>query len=458
MSRLGLAALVATSLSCGERRLPAEGHVVVFLEIDAPVPSDIEGDAPALFDTADAELVDRGGRPSCVDCRREFALDRPLLEAGASFVVRAAEGRRPIVHARLYRAVAARRGLSPGSFVEVFAELPIVPSEGAVEATISLSMEDIGRVTSTAAAPISARLGRPSRTVWAPATRRACAGSPRPGEVCVPGGAFWFGNPRIRDEVRFAIDRPRLVVLSPFYVDAREVDVASLRASGVATAEDPFRWSGAERPTGVYQDWCTYTDAPDRRDRLPVTCIGFQVAQAHCRARGADLPTEAQWEYVAGALSGRTFPWGEDLPTCGDAIHARGGGAFEPLAGLSSECRAADTPFHPLATDRDELGLDRILLPGGIVGDLAGNVSEHTLDLFQDGTEPCWADPRPRFDPSCEAPGRLGERRTVRGGSFASAAGELAVAQRADWQPSDVAIGLGFRCVRPPSLRDDAGP
>src|SRR5581483_154404 len=73
--------------------------------------------------------------------------------------------------------------------------LPAVGVEGVVEATVDLAMDDLGQVIG-ADEPLPARAGRPGKSrvgTWGPAQRARCTVDPKPGEVCVPGGAFWLG-------------------------------------------------------------------------------------------------------------------------------------------------------------------------------------------------------------------------------------------------------------------------
>ena len=46
---------------------------------------------------------------------------------------------------------------------------------------------------------------------------------------------------------------------------------------------------------------CTWTSTPGGREDHPLTCVDWHSARSFCQFRGGDLPTEAQWEYAAGA-------------------------------------------------------------------------------------------------------------------------------------------------------------
>jgi iron(II)-dependent oxidoreductase len=63
----------------------------------------------------------------------------------------------------------------------------------------------------------------------------------------------------------------------------------------------------------------------------PVTETTWAGALAYCRWRGARLPAEVEWEAAARGLQGRTFPWGEAMPTTELAVINRQSGDIVPV-------------------------------------------------------------------------------------------------------------------------------
>src|SRR5262245_39711877 len=132
---------------------------------------------------------------------------------------------------------------------------------------------------------------------------------------------------------------PHLVIVSPFFLDKTEVTVAAARAAGGA----PQPWTGSFSGDNVL-DYCTFTRAPGPHEKFPANCVSWAEAHKICRARGADLPTEAQYEYAASGLAGRRYVWGEDTPECADAVFGRSGyGLFAAVA----PCRPDAPPGGP---------------------------------------------------------------------------------------------------------------
>ena len=104
------------------------------------------------------------------------------------------------------------------------------------------------------------------------------------GMVRIPSGRYPVGG---------AANRPSgIVALDSFYVDSTEVTVVAYRAFLDSTgAAAPWR---AAPPS----DW-------------PATGILWVEAQRYCRWRGAELPSEDQWEAAARGPEGWRYPWGD---------------------------------------------------------------------------------------------------------------------------------------------------
>jgi iron(II)-dependent oxidoreductase len=150
----------------------------------------------------------------------------------------------------------------------------------------------------------------------------------------------------------------------------------------------------------------------------PVTETTWAGALAYCIWRGARLPTEAEWEAAARGLQGRTFPWGEAMPTTELAVINRASGDILPVG---SRPKGAT--------------------PEGLL-DMAGSLLEWTSSLLR--PYPYRADDG-REDLS------LGGERAVRGGNyvFDDAPGRLTGWNRTvSWRsPATGHRQIGVRCA-----------
>ena len=251
----------------------------------------------------------------------------------------------------------------------------------------------------------------------------------------------------------------RLVVLPPFFIDATEVTVERFRLARVASTTDPMRYYVSEGAVAEGPPLhCTYTDSISNDETLPVNCISWAKAREYCQKYGGDLVSEAQHQYVASALEGRLFPWGEDAPRCDDAVYARSRYTVTP-----EQLCPGSWVTPPRSGARDTI----VLPGGGMVYDLAGNVAEWALDVWNLQTESCWG-PGVHHDPVCGSastdPVGKGQH-TVVGGSYVDLAADLVGPRRrpgysfasalgagpAGGANAPVVTSVGFRCARPGS-------
>jgi formylglycine-generating enzyme required for sulfatase activity len=220
----------------------------------------------------------------------------------------------------------------------------------------------------------------------------------------IPGGTFTMGATDNANEQPL-----HAVSLSAFCMDTTEVTVAAYRACITAgQCTTPSTGSECNTLTG-------------ERDTHPIVCATWEQARGYCLWRGADLPTEAQWEYAARGTDGRVYPWGSGAPVgrlCGN-----GNGAF-----------ASTCPVGSFASGNSPFG----------ISDMAGNAWEWVAD---------WYGPYPASsggtatDPTGPT---TGTQHVYRGGAWYLSLvpfDQFRAASRSDFNPS-LRQAMGFRCAR----------
>ena len=218
------------------------------------------------------------------------------------------------------------------------------------------------------------------------------------------------------------------VTVATFDLDAREASRAALVAwlqaeapaikDNAVVARDNTVLGAIGAGTGIRRD-ASGKLAVDGDGDLPAIGVTWAGARRFCAARGARLPTDAEWEYAARGASHRRFAWGDDDPTCASAVF--GHHALESW-------KACPGSAEPARVSRDP---GRDVTPDG-VRDLAGNVSE-----WVDGTTGA-------RDRDCAA----GELRVARGGSYLALPDQLRAARRMYVCPTERAPDLGVRCAK----------
>ncbi len=450
MSRLRLVglctwALAALQVGCGDDTLPPRGQVLLYVNTNAPLPS-APGFSPAqiapLFDRLRIDVFPPGSDKRCEGCSRELYADTQAFAAGVSFGIVAAPGAR--VRATLYRsAFLIGDEPRPESSLVAVVELPSIETDGVHEAHVDLLVDSLGAPLGSLEDPAPALPGRGvPRLVgtWWGAQPRPCASAPGPEEVCVPGGAFWMGDPRLDFSGAPEHDGSleRLVVIQPFFVDRREASVAEFRASGLErrrfkqTVDDPH-----ERNTGI--PGCVYTPEPSETDGLSLNCVSWSLAEEYCQSLGKELPSEAQLEYLLSGRGRGSFVWGDTSPGCEDAVFERG---------LGDECHDLGGGVQPAGTGER----DRLSLNGSDVLDIAGNVSEWARDDWDPENGACWGTGL-FVDPSCSKDDdpELASH-SYRGGHYGDVANGLRSAVRGYVTNEIYAVApqVGVRCSRRP--------
>ncbi len=254
------------------------------------------------------------------------------------------------------------------------------------------------------------------------------------GMVYVPAGEFEMGSDddamayalQLYDEYGsstrredFEREQPaHTVALDGFWMDQTKVTNAQYAAflnergnqteGGVAWLDLEERDCMIEQSGGEFKPENGYADHP-------VMEVSWYGAAAYCAWVKARLPTEAEWEYAARGSEGRTYPWGDDPPTCEQAQFR--------------DCLPIGTA--PVGSFPDSASWCN-------VQGLGGNVWEWVTDWFGDYSSERQVNPTgPSF----------GIARGLRGGSWGSKAYVVRSAFRYRYAPS-VTYNLGFRCAK----------
>lgn len=453
MSVIALAGAAVLAGACGGS-VTERDQWTVWVATDASVPQ--------IVDRAFVEVLDESGGLACPECRRELGLPLDGSAWPISFGIVASDPAKAWrVRVRLYRAArAGADGLPPrATAIDRVARLP--PAHGNTDVAMVLDGECIGvaasleqrtscaRATRTLAPEEELPLGRPDPAfapgTWARSRAPSCAGPIPDGMVCVHGGLFSLGESRVREDasVLFAPVPERFVTLAPFAFDRDEVTVGAVRALVRAGRLTDVPIVRTPTPTDP-RAYCTYLGPDDAsNDDQPVACISHAVATSICAALGKRLPTEAEWEWVAGNLEEETlFPWGNGGSPCEYADVGLGFHIFEQTGTTSDLCRVKSG--QPTAT----AGLPRKANPRDVtalgVRALGGGLAEWVADDLGAYSGPCWQPTEPFLtNPRCVG----GDIKVVRGQAWTDPPVFVAVARRRGAPSAQISASIGVRCA-----------
>jgi sulfatase modifying factor 1 len=317
-------------------------------------------------------------------------------------------------------------------------------------------------VSTSAGGWISNRRGAASAAETAQRTDATVAASAeRDCETCpemlrVEPGSFTMGNPAAMDA---SFDGPAqpIVFQRPFRLGKFEVTraefAAFVEASGYQRPPDP------QLPDRATDSW--RRPGFEQTDRDPVVSVSSEDAQAYVdwlsktTNKAYRLPSEAEWEFAARAGTQTNVYWGDApveeacryanladndyrdamLAAASDAGSGEAAGAV--VAGITGPdntfpCRDGHINTAPVGS-----------FPANPWGfhDMLGNVSEWTLDCWNDRLLGMPPDGAPRLTGDCY-------RRALRGADFASDKTFLGVAKRGQVMMGDYGPWIGFRVAR----------
>ncbi|MEQ1796012.1 MAG: SUMF1/EgtB/PvdO family nonheme iron enzyme [Nitrospira sp.] len=173
-------------------------------------------------------------------------------------------------------------------------------------------------------------------------------------------------------------------------------------------------------------------DAGRSLDDRPAVGVTWKEAAAYCAWAGKRLPSEAEWEKAARGTDGRRYPWGAMQPFVDIANYNRGLWVSDAIT------------LVPVGSGLEGMSVRHGLKEGGKspygLAHMAGNAAEWVND---------WYD-REYYQksPDTDPPGpSSGEKRVLRGGSWADLPTALRVTARFSAEPEFEDRTVGFRCA-----------
>ncbi|MDF0675447.1 MAG: SUMF1/EgtB/PvdO family nonheme iron enzyme [Nitrospira sp.] len=232
--------------------------------------------------------------------------------------------------------------------------------------------------------------------------------------VLIPAGPFLMGSndglPNERPEHHVTVDA--------YYIDQFEV---------TAGRYQKFVESAKRGLPPMWDD-----EAARTLSDLPAVGMSWPDAVAYCTWAGRRLPTEAEWEKAGRGTDGRRYPWGYMQPFVDIANYNRGMWVNEA------------TTLVPVTSGLAGMSVRHGLKEGGKspygLAHMAGNAAEWVAD---------WYDREyylksPEQNPTGPA---AGEKRVMRGGSWADLPVALRVTARFSAEPDFEDRTIGFRCA-----------
>jgi formylglycine-generating enzyme required for sulfatase activity len=227
--------------------------------------------------------------------------------------------------------------------------------------------------------------------------------------VYVPAGNFTIGCVR---KIQRRCDKDempaRQIYLDAYFIDAYEVtnqEYSKCVSAGACTKKDPR--NGFDDP------------------QQPVGGVTWFQSISYCSFAGKRLPTEAEWEKAARGTDARSYPWGNQAPSCDLAVFDNkksdgcGKGATWPVGSM----QAGKSPYGAF--------------------DMAGNVWEWVNDWYSVDYYNWMPDKNPKGPD-------IGQYRVFRGGAWESPYYYLRSSYRVKIMPDYQHHHIGFRCAKNP--------